>query len=376
MLLHDDAHEALTGELDAIHRSLRGLRLLSLDEDDVREALGDAIRILGHLDRRDLAKRREDFGHVGLGEIGVQLAHDQLRRLGLRRAAAHHGRGGRHILGLLRVAVLLSHGGLHEERLALKDDAVERERIHHALRVVELDVPDALRLVGALVADKPDVSHLATLREEFKDLEVVSLRVNALHQHGQVVAHRLLDLLHPRVGRGRTLTPPRRRFAPTVVGVLPVAPVAIVLTLAPVTVAIVVAAIAAIAAAIAPVAIAIVIASVTSVALAALATIAALATLASFAAIAVLAIVTLDIGVGGCIGRSGVSRRSGRRCRGGGRLQESLWVDVGHAELTEDPGRWALRTATMRSTDTSTRPLQREREATSGMFQFPAHGDA
>jgi len=134
-------------------------------------------------------------------------------------AARHLHR--RLVLRHLRHPVLLGHRRLDEERLALEGDPVERQRLHHRLEVVELDVPHALRLARALVADQPDVAHAPRLREELEDLEVVGVRVDPLHEHRQVVADRLLALALHRVGRRRHLAVPPVVAPPVVAAVVP-----------------------------------------------------------------------------------------------------------------------------------------------------------
>ena len=134
-------------------------------------------------------------------------------------AARHLHR--RLVLRHLRHPVLLGHRRLDEERLALEGDPVERERLHHRLEVVELDVPHPLRLARALVADQPDVAHAPRLREELEDLEVVGVRVDPLHEHRQVVADRLLALALHRVGRRRHLAVPPVVAPPVVAAVVP-----------------------------------------------------------------------------------------------------------------------------------------------------------
>ena len=155
-------------------------------------------------------------------------------------AARHLHR--RLVLRHLSHPILLGHARLDEERLALEGDPVERERLHHRLEVVELDVAHPLRLARALVADQPDVAHAPRLREELEDLEVVGVRVDPLHQHRQVVADRLLALALHRVGRRRHLAVPPVVAPPVVAAVVPpvvaaVAP-AVVASVAPAVVVI------------------------------------------------------------------------------------------------------------------------------------------
>ena len=156
-------------------------------------------------------------------------------------AARHLHR--RLVLRHLSHPILLGHARLDEERLALEGDAVERERLHHRLEVVELDVAHPLRLARALVADQPDVAHAPRLREELEDLEVVGVRVDPLHEHRQVVADRLLAVALHRVGRRRHLAVPPVVAPPVVAAVVPsvvaaVAP-AVVASVAPAVVVIV-----------------------------------------------------------------------------------------------------------------------------------------
>jgi hypothetical protein len=79
-----------------------------------------------------------------------------------------------------------------------------------------------------LVADEPNVAHRARLREELENLKVVGARVNPLHQHSQVVAQRLLALLHRGV---RARRPPPAPVA--VVAASPIAAAAIVVVAPP-----------------------------------------------------------------------------------------------------------------------------------------------
>mmetsp|Transcript_18909 Transcript_18909/g.44936 ORF Transcript_18909/g.44936 Transcript_18909/m.44936 type:complete len:380 (+) Transcript_18909:57-1196(+) len=180
-VLHELHDELLAGELEAVDRLLRVLGVRGVDVRDVGDAEARLRRgVLHERHLGELAKGREDLAHVRLGDVRVQLRDHELGRLG-RRTHAHHLVGRLRVLGRLRQPVLLRHARLHEQRLALEGDAVERERLHDRLGVAELDVPHALGLARALVADQPDVAHAARLREELENLEVVGARVNPLH---------------------------------------------------------------------------------------------------------------------------------------------------------------------------------------------------
>eukprot|EP00964_Phaeocystis_antarctica_P011252 scaffold6204_cov56-Phaeocystis_antarctica.AAC.6 len=165
-VLHELHDELLAGELEAVDRLLRVLGVRGVDVRDVGDAEARLRRgVLHERHLGELAKGREDLAHVRLGDVRVQLRDHELGRLG-RRTHAHHLVGRLRVLGRLRQPVLLRHARLHEQRLALEGDAVERESLHDRLGVAELDVPHALGLARALVADQPDVAHAAGLPGE------------------------------------------------------------------------------------------------------------------------------------------------------------------------------------------------------------------